>query len=78
MYFVSYVQVFIVITKLARAAQPGDISFTSWPVLNCPASILLKSELQLLPLLLAQVSLPSLPGHPTPKQEIADHNCMGG
>ena len=70
MYFVSYVQVFIVFTRLARAAQPGDISFTSWSVLNCPASPLVKSELRLHPLLLARVSLPSLPGNPTLVQGI--------
>ena len=34
-------------------------------MLISPASFLVKSELRLLPLLLAQVSLPSLPGRPT-------------
>ena len=36
LYFVLYVQVFIVITKLARAAQPGDITFTPGPCSMIP------------------------------------------
>ena len=63
-FVVSYVQVFIVITKLARAAQPGDITFTPGPCSMIPRS-LFESEFRLLLSPLAPGSQRSLPGRPT-------------
>ena len=42
-FIVSYLQVFIVFTKLARAAQPSDISFTPGP---CSMTLMLPFELE--------------------------------
>ena len=44
LYFVLYVQVFIVITKLARAAQPIDITPTPGPCSMIPRHFLSRSS----------------------------------
>ena len=63
--FVSYVQVFIVFTRLAHGAQLGDIIPTPGPCSMIPQS-LFESQFQLPPLSLAPGSLPSLPGRTKP------------